>query len=271
MVEIIARYRGTVDEFQGDGILVFFGAPLSASDDPERAVACAIEMQNKMVEINKEQLRNNLPELTMGIGINTGEVVVGNIGSEKRSKYGAVGTAINTTYRIESYTTGWQILISQDTYEKVRSKVRVRRTVETQFKGIDHPITLYDIIGMEGNYQISLAEKEPQLFADLESPLPISCFLMEGKTVSEMNIPGCITRLGASAAEVSLEKRVANHSNLKILLAPEEALGLSEAYAKVVLLDQSSPASSNIRGRLEFTYLPEDVKSFLKKKRSGEL
>jgi adenylate cyclase len=271
MVEIIARYRGTVDEFQGDGILVFFGAPLSASDDPERAVACAIEMQNKMVEINKEQLRNNLPELTMGIGINTGEVVVGNIGSEKRSKYGAVGTAINTTYRIESYTTGWQILISQDTYEKVRSKVRVRRTVETQFKGIDHPITLYDIIGMEGNYQISLAEKEPQLFADLESPLPISCFLMEGKTVSEMNIPGCITRLGASAAEVSLEKRVANHSNLKILLAPEEALGLSEAYAKVVLLDQSSPTSSNIRGRLEFTYLPEDVKSFLEKKRSGEL
>ena len=271
MVEVIARYRGTIDEFQGDGILVFFGAPLAASDDPERAVACAIEMQNKMVEINKEQLRHNLPELAMGIGVNTGEVVVGNIGSEKRSKYGAVGTAINKTYRIESYTTGGQILISPDTYEKVRSQVRVRGTVEVQFKGIDHPVILYDVFGMEGTYQIFLAKKEPRSFTVLESPLPISCFLVEGKTVSEMSIPGYIIRLGASSAEVSLEKWVANHSNLKILLAPENTPKLSEAYAKVVSLDQSSSTSSNFRGRVEFTSLPEDVKIFLEKKRSRDL
>ena len=271
MVEVIARYRGTVDEFLGDGILVFFGAPLAASDDPDRAVACAIDMQNKMVEINEEQLRLNLPELAMGIGINTGEVIVGNIGSEKRSKYGAVGTAINTTYRIESYTTGGQILISQDTYEKVRSQVRVRRTVEVQFKGIDHPVTVYDVFGMEGNYPISLVEKEALPFIDLEPPLPIQCFPVEGKTVSEMNIPGYMTRLGDATAEVSLEKQVANYSNLKILLVPEETVDLSEAYAKVILLDPSSSTSLNVRGRLEFTSLPEDVKNYLKKKCSGKL
>ena len=269
MVEVIVRYRGTVDEFQGDGILVFFGAPLASHDDPERAVACAIEMQNKMVEINKEQVQHNLPELKMGIGINTGEVVVGNIGSEKRSKYGAVGTAINTTYRIESYTTGGQILISPDTYEKIRSQVRVLQTMEVQFKGIDHPVTLYDVTGIEGNHQISLVKKESSLFTDLELPLPVNCFLVKDKTVSETGISGYITRLSDAAVVVSLEKWVPQHSNLKIILAPEKTLRLPEAYAKVVSVDQSDTTSTNMRGELEFTSLPEEVKNYFNKKRSG--
>ena len=269
MVEVIVRYRGTVDEFQGDGILVFFGAPLASHDDPERAVACAIEMQNKMVEINKEQVQHNLPELKMGIGINTGEVVVGNIGSEKRSKYGAVGTAINTTYRIESYTTGGQILISPDTYEKIRSQVRVLQTMEVQFKGIDHPVTLYDVTGIEGNHQISLVKKEAPSFTDLELPLPVNCFLVKDKTVSETGISGYITRLSDAAAVVSLEKWVPQHSNLKIILAPEKTLRLPEAYAKVVSVDQSDTTATNMRGELEFTSLPEEVKNYFNKKRSG--
>jgi class 3 adenylate cyclase/CHASE2 domain-containing sensor protein len=269
MVEVIARYRGTVDEFQGDGILVFFGAPLAAHDDPERAVACAIEMQNKMVEMNKEQVQHNLPELKMGIGINTGEVVVGNIGSEKRSKYGAVGTAINTTYRIESYTTGGQILISPDTYEKIRSQVRVLQTMKVQFKGIDHPVTLYDVTGIEGNHQVSLVKKESSSFTDLALPLPVNCFLVRDKTVSETGISGYITGLSDAAVVVSLEKWVPQHSNLKIILAPEKTLRLPEAYAKVVSVDQSDTTSTNMRGELEFTSLPEEVKNYFNKKRSG--
>jgi hypothetical protein len=79
------RYRGVVNEFMGDGILVFLGAPRQAPDDAERAVACAIEMQAAMTRVNDQPRRRNLPELSMGIGVNTGEVVVGNIGSERRS------------------------------------------------------------------------------------------------------------------------------------------------------------------------------------------
>ena len=157
MTEVIARYRGTVDELQGDGILVFFGAPLAAPDHPERAVACAIEMQNKMVEVNAAQRKESLPELAMGIGINTGEVVVGNIGSQNRSKYGAVGTAINLAYRIESCTSGGQILMSPATYGKVQSLVHIRKKMEKEFKGIKDPMTIYDVGGMEGKYQLSLS------------------------------------------------------------------------------------------------------------------
>lgn len=150
MVEIIGFYRGTVNEFEGDAILAFFGAPLTGYDDQERAVACAVEMQNRMTDVNTGLRRLNLPELAMGIGINSGEVVVGNIGSEKRAKYGAIGSPINIAYRIESYTVGGQILISPNIYEKVRSTVRVRGTMDVQLKGVDRSLTVYDVIGIEG-------------------------------------------------------------------------------------------------------------------------
>ena len=79
-------------------------------------MACALEMQLALLAFNAEQRQLHLPELAMGIGLNTGEVIVGNIGSLKRSKYGAVGSAINTAYRIESHTVGGQILLSPSTY-----------------------------------------------------------------------------------------------------------------------------------------------------------
>ncbi|MCJ7686529.1 MAG: adenylate/guanylate cyclase domain-containing protein, partial [Desulfobacteraceae bacterium] len=201
MVEIISRYRGTVDELQGDGILVFFGAPLSASDDPERAIACAIEMQNAMSGINAVQRQKNLPELSMGIGINTGEVVVGNIGSEKRTKYGAVGSPINATYRIESHTIGGQILISPSTYHKIQSHVLIQDTMEVRFKGIDQAVTLYDVNGIKGKYEVSLSEKAPEEFRSLDVLLAITCFVLEGKEVSERAIPGHITGLSPFGAK----------------------------------------------------------------------
>ncbi len=267
MVDTIAHYRGTVDEVQGDGLLVFFGAPLSAPDDAERAVACAIEMQNRMQELNREFTRHHLPELTMGIGINTGEVVVGTIGSEKRSKYGAVGTPINMTYRIESYTTGRQILISPETYKKIKLLVQVKQTVAVNFKGIDHPLTLHDVQGIQGTYRITLTAKDAPPLTPLVSPLPVRCFLLEGKTVSEAGIPGYITGLSTARSEALLERAVANHANLKIRVGESEGLNLSDTYAKVVSVAASTASPSEIRVLLDFTFLPEEVKSFLEKKR----
>src|SRR5919109_1315604 len=185
MIDIIARYRGTVDELQGDGILTFFGAPLAAPDDPERAVACALAMQLALLEFNREQRQLQLPELAMGIGINTGELIVGNIGSLKRSKYGAVGSAINTAYRIESHTVGGQILMSPSTYARVQALVHVRSTMQAQFKGIDHPVTLYDVCGISGKYHLALPEKPAEPLVPLLSPLPIACFPVDGKIVAE--------------------------------------------------------------------------------------
>jgi adenylate cyclase len=261
MIDIIARYRGTVDELMGDGMLVFFGAPFPAADDPERAVACAIEMQQALLAFNAEQRTQHLPELAMGIGINTGEVIVGNIGSVQRSKYGAVGSAINTTYRIESHTIGGQILLSPSTYDRVRTLVQVRSTPQAQFKGLDQPVTLYDISGIGGPYALSLPDKPPEALVPLAPPLPLQCFPIDGKVVAQTAMAGHLTALAGSTAEGHLEGQISTYSNLKIALLPPHHSPLSDVYAKVLAVDAGAAGTSHVR--LEFTSLPEAAKTFL--------
>jgi class 3 adenylate cyclase len=255
MIDVITHYRGTVDEFQGDGILAFFGAPLAAEDDPERAVACAIAMQNAMDEVNAEQRRLGLPTLAMGIGLNRGEVIVGNIGSEQRTKYGAMGSAINTAYRIESYTVSGQILISPELYARVHEVVSVQGIIEVQFKGVEQPLTLYDICGMAGPYRVALRDKPQEVLTPLSVPLAITCYRMHGKVVSAIGIAGQMTAVGLSSATVVLDDEVAVHDNLKVLLE-RPGHTAHEAYAKVVAYASSEAA-------LAFTMLTEDAQAFL--------
>jgi adenylate cyclase len=144
MAEVITKYQGTIDEFMGDGILVLFGAPTHRNDDAQRSVACALEMELAMTPVNQQMTAWGFAPLSMGIGINTGEVVVGNIGSEKRTKYGIVGNQVNLTYRIESYTTGGQILISENTLQEAEETVIINGTKIVQPKGIQEFITIYD-------------------------------------------------------------------------------------------------------------------------------
>jgi adenylate cyclase len=106
MVEVIHGTGGTIDEIIGDAIFVLFGAPMVMPDAAQRAVRCALEMQKAMRGVNEHNFQMGWPEIEMGIGIHTGEVVVGNIGSTKRSKYGVVGRTVNLTARIESFTVG---------------------------------------------------------------------------------------------------------------------------------------------------------------------
>lgn len=268
MVDIIARYNGTVDEFQGDGILAFFGAPLLGDNDPERAIACAIEMQTALHEINAERRHAQLPELAMGIGINTGEVIVGNIGSEKRTKYGAVGSAINAAYRIESYTVGGQILISPSTYERINVPLHIRDTLAVQFKGIKQPITVYDITGIEGQYVCTLPDRKPDNVTPLAAPLPITCYVVEGKIISQHAIPGVMTHLGAAAAEATLHDQVTPHANLKVVFDAPEALALPDLYAKVLPFDPPPEAAPRTSVRLQFMALPEATQAFLQQHRA---
>ena len=125
MIEILTDNQAVIDEIVGDGILAFFGAPTPMADHPARAVACALQMQAAMDEINALNEADGLPYLEMGIAVNTGEVVVGNIGSERRTKYSVVGAHVNFTSRIEAFAVGGQVLISPDTYERVRDLVEV--------------------------------------------------------------------------------------------------------------------------------------------------
>lgn len=150
MADLLLSFQGTIDEFIGDAILAIFGAPVQREDDALRAVACAVEMQKAMERVNEFNRREGLPSVEMGIAIHTGEVVVGNIGSDKRAKYGVVGSPVNLTARIESYTVGGQILVSDRTRREGGGQLSVGSEVVVQMKGFENPVSAWDVRGVAG-------------------------------------------------------------------------------------------------------------------------
>jgi class 3 adenylate cyclase len=243
VVDVLARYRATVDEFQGDGILAFFGAPLAASDDPERAVACAIAMQHVLAELNGEQARQGLPGLQMGVGINTGEVIVGNIGSERRMKYGAVGAALNLAYRIESQTVGGQVLLGPTTYARVRDIVDVGAAFEVQFKGVAGSITLYEVAGLRGKHQFRVPQSATVPRQPVTPPLPVACHAIVGKRVDAAGIAGQITHASTEGVDVRLDRPVSLHTNVRIDLAEGEDAVI---YAKVTAVHPAADGAASV-------------------------
>jgi adenylate cyclase len=146
MTDIIMAHQGTIDEFIGDAILAVFGAPQHRDDDADRAVNCALAMQAAMVEINALNEAEGFPAVHTGIAINTGDVIAGNIGSERRSKYGFVGHPMNVTSRIEDVTGGGEILISDSTLKSLKGQFAIGRSEEINVKGIDETIVVHQII-----------------------------------------------------------------------------------------------------------------------------
>ncbi|MGO9571705.1 MAG: CHASE2 domain-containing protein [Desulfomonilaceae bacterium] len=150
MIAVIMRHEGTIDEFTGDGILVLFGAQRAMSDAAKRAVLCALDMQKAMPELNRGNVALGLPELRMGIGINSGQLVVGNIGSEQRKKYGAIGSAINIAFSVEAQTNraGGEILVTQAVCDRIDGSLELGPPRTLSLKGIAEPMPLYPVIGM---------------------------------------------------------------------------------------------------------------------------
>ncbi len=148
MTDIIMAHQGTIDEFIGDAILAVFGAPQHRNDDADRAVQCALAMQEAMAKINTINQGEGLPEISMGIALNTGDVIAGNIGSERRSKYGFVGHPMNLTSRIEEFTAGGEILVSDSTLQALEENYCVGNSREEKVKGIDQPVLIHHIKGL---------------------------------------------------------------------------------------------------------------------------
>lgn len=144
MTRIIHEYEGTLNKIIGDGLLVFFGDPVDMPDHAERAVKTAMDMQRKVAELKSEWLQYG-HELGIGIGINTGYMTVGNIGSDLHKDYTVIGNQVNVASRLESMAKPGQILVSHRTFSTVRHLVEAEKIGEVRVKGISHPIITYDL------------------------------------------------------------------------------------------------------------------------------
>jgi adenylate cyclase len=258
MVDVVLKYNGTINEFIGDALLVIFGAPQEMPDRAQRAVACAIEMQNAMAGVNTKNRALGLPELEMGIGLNETEVIVGNIGSSKRSKYAVVGSGVNLTSRIESYTVGGQILVSESVRREAGEVLRIDAQRDVFPKGSETALRIYEVGGIAGEFNLIL-EEPPRAFVTLVRRIPITYTLLEGKDIGSKRRKGAVVRLSRNCAEIKLESRVEAMTNLKMNLSDvDEKIAIRDFYGKVA----RRADDNDLIHTVYFTSVPPEIDSY---------
>jgi adenylate cyclase len=187
-------------------------------------------MQLAMREVNAFNRREGLPEVTMGIAVNTGDVVVGNIGSQTRAKYGVVGTHVNLAGRIEGFTVGGQILVSDATLRRAGAALTVAERVTFEAKGFQEPVVVHDLRGVGGRHALSLPARD-ETMRPLRQPLAVEATLIEGKHMQAAAIPGTLVKAAAESAELRVAMSLKTFANLRLRLNAAGVQG--EIYAKV--------------------------------------
>lgn len=266
MIEIIQSNGGTIDEIIGDAIFVLFGAPIAMPDAAQRAVRCALEMQQAMRGVNEYNFQQGWPEIEMGIGIHSGEVVVGNIGSEKRSKYGVVGRTVNLTARIESYTIGGQVLVSPTLINTAGPGPILGGDVKVHAKGMRKALVCRELLGHEDYPELLLQEEEP-IFTTLTDPLPFHYVVLADKQQDGQMQRATLVSISPRRAVVEVATRLPRRTNIMLRLKGSSGEAESpELYAKVIQpVDELGK-----RYLIHFTWIPPDMQVRLQRLTDGD-
>ncbi|MFA7420285.1 MAG: adenylate/guanylate cyclase domain-containing protein [Melioribacteraceae bacterium] len=172
MTELIMHHTGTLDKYLGDAVMAFWGAPLEQEDHAYRACLTAWEMQKKVSEISREWVQKGEKPLHIRIGLNSGDVIVGNVGGEKHKNYTVMGDNVNLASRLEGANKEYnsEIMISESTYEAAKDFVLVRELDSLRVKGKTKPTKVFELIGMKGE---SEAEERLKSLIDYNSALEL--------------------------------------------------------------------------------------------------
>ncbi len=164
LTKVVFKYEGTLDKYIGDCVMAVFGAPLSHHNDTERAVFTAVEMQSYVDDINLKREGEGLERVEIGIGINTGYVISGNMGSVDRMDYTVIGDVVNTASRLEAYSGKGQILVTKEVYDEVKYLVEAKFLTALTVKGREQKVDVYEIKELIARKYIGVVEKrEPYI------------------------------------------------------------------------------------------------------------
>jgi adenylate cyclase len=251
MTEVIVEYGGTIDKFMGDAIMVLFGAPHIQDDDVERAIACGIAMQQAMTAFNEQNLALGLPELYMGIGINTGLVVAGSVGSEQHREYTVIGDEVNLVSRIEAQSLRGQVLISENTYQLAKKYIMAGEPNQVVVKGKRQPVTLYELLGTTRPVSMTVPRREIRRSPRVAVNMGCSFQRMQGKTVLQELHRAEIVDIGYNGLQVRTNVPLAMFSEVKLQVSPELFSSDSvEIYARVLHIEE---AEQGLLCSLEFS------------------
>ena len=162
MTNVIHKHGGTVDKYEGDAIVAFFGEPIQYPDHARRAVLATLEMRQVLYDLNRQWKTEGRSKdgFEMGIGLNTGQVFVGLLGSEQRMNYTIIGDNANLAARLQDQTKefGWPILISESTYQQVKDEFNAEFADSRLVKGKTEPVGIYKLLGAKGAQESELVK-----------------------------------------------------------------------------------------------------------------
>jgi adenylate cyclase len=245
LVGIIARHNGFVVDFLGDAVFAVFGAPEARADHLQHAVACAIEMQQARAARTAESRARGWPPLEMGVGIDTGPAVVGNMGSHRRIKYGVVGQVVNRGARIETFTVGGQVLVSDAARNALGDRLIADGPLEAAGKGVGGTMRIWEVRALRGEGMRVLPPAVREL-AELPAPLAAGVRLVIGKQVDPKVHAARLRRLGAAGAELESQAPLSMFGAVQVLL--DDSLVVDGKVIELFELDGTATALVRFTG-----------------------
>jgi len=262
MSEIIQKHNGIIDKFMGDSVMVLFGAPKSYSDDLERTLACAIEMQIAMSNINEVNEGLGMPSLYMGIGINTGEVVAGSLGSEFHNEYTVIGNEVNLVSRVEAHSLRGQILLSENSYQQAKDYIKVGEVNEIHVKGKTDTVKMYELLSISKPYNIQVPCREIRKSPRVTVNMPLAFFCVSGKEILPQEHIGRIIDISYSGLFAVIPVSLELHDEVKIVFSISlMTQGTRDVYAKVIHINK---LENEFECHFEFTAIDRESKRELK-------
>jgi adenylate cyclase len=258
MTEIVVRHYGTIDKFMGDAIMVVFHGESSPRDHAQRALLCAVEMQIGMNELRHQHQQDKLPEIYIGIGISTGNVMTGLIGSDAYRAYTVIGEEVNLAARIEAFSLRGQVLMSEATYRHCTEFVQTGEPMDVYVKGKSERLRIRELLAIpELGKRVPRQDvrKSPRVVVDL----PVEYRPLAGKMVDAVPIRGVIRDLSYHGALIQLVDPLPLYSEVKLAFElPAVQFRAEDIYARIVSVREQG---GRYLGGLEFTSLGAEANS----------
>lgn len=255
MSAIILAHGGRVDKFMGDAILAIFDRAVEPAQDVEAALSCAVAMQIAMDDVNQESAKQGMPPLFMGIGISTGDVVVGWLGSDAHREYTVIGDQVNLASRIEAHSLRGQILLSESTYGLAKDYIEIGDINEIRVKGRQSAITIYELLATRQPGHLQVPRREIRHAPRVKVDLNLKFQLLVGKTVQPPEHAARMVDISYGGMRIESDLQLEVMSEIRISMSPSLRGGaFSEIYARVLGL---ALVNNRPQYRLEFTAIED--------------
>ena len=262
MSQIIDKYDGVIDKFMGDSIMVLFGAVKNSSDDLTNALSCAIEMQLAMSEINEISDSLGMANLYMGIGVNTGEVVAGTLGSDIYREYTVIGDQVNLVSRVEAHSLRGQILLTENSYQLAKQNIEVGEVNKVFVKGKSEAVTMYELKRIKYPKDLTVPQREIRKSPRVTANIPLAFQKIEQKKILTDIYHGTAVDISYGGLFAKLDRFVEPFSEIKMKVSLSIIGGdNSDIYARVIKCEK---IAEDYQVHFEFTSIDEKAKAALK-------